>query len=72
MNKSLIIQGIIAVSLIPITWITNKLNFKIGNEFSGATYIFIAIGVMFYLPALAFLNLIKLILQGKIENQKSK
>jgi hypothetical protein len=71
-NKSLKIQGIIAVALIPFSWIWNKFDFVFDYIIAETVYTYIVVGIFMYLPSLAFLNLIKLILETRIEkNNKS-
>ena len=67
-NKSLIIQGIIGLILIPLTWLWNSADFKFDSLISGTTYTYLIIGLFMYLPALGILNLIKLIAEKKIKN----
>ena len=71
-NKSLKIQGIIGLILIPLTWIWNSANFIFDSILTGATYTYLVIGFFMYLPVLAFLNFIKLLIEGKLEKQKNK
>ena len=69
-NISLKIQGIIGLSLIPLSIILNITDFKIGKLLGEATYTYLIVGIFMYLPALAFLNFIKLLIEGKLEKQK--
>ena len=59
-NKSLIIQGIIGLILILLTWLCNSTDFKFDSLIVGTTYTYLTIGIFMYLPALGILNLIKL------------
>lgn len=68
-NKSLIIQGIFAVALIPFSWIWNKFDFIFDYIVAETVYTYIVVGIFMYLPSLAFLNLIKIIIENK--NQKN-
>jgi hypothetical protein len=70
-NKSLKMQGIIGLILIPLTWIWNTADFIFDSILTGTTYTYLVVGVFMYLPALAFLNLIKLLIEGKLEKQKN-
>ncbi|WP_179340040.1 hypothetical protein [Winogradskyella ludwigii] len=71
-NKSLKIQGIIGLILIPITWFLISINFKGDGIFAGVTYTYLVIGFFMYLPILGILNLFKLIMEKKNEKQKSE
>lgn len=66
-NKSLKIQGMNIIYLIPISWILNKFDFIFGTIIGETTYTYIVIGIFMYLPSLAFLNLIKLIIESRLE-----
>jgi len=66
-NKSLKIQGINIICLIPISWILNKFDFIFGTIIGETTYTYIVVGIFMYLPSLAFLNLVKLIIEGRLE-----
>ena len=66
-NKSLKIQGISIIYLIPISWILNKFNLIFGTIIGETTYTYIVIGIFMYLPSLAFLNLVKLIIESRLE-----
>jgi hypothetical protein len=71
-NKSLKIQGILAFGLIPISGFWNKFDFIFDYIIGETVYTYIVVGIFMYLPSLAFLNLIKLILETRIEkNNKS-
>ena len=69
-NKSLKIQGIIAIGLIPISWIWNKFDVIFDNIIAETTYTYIVVGIFMYLPSLAFLNFIKLIIENRTESAK--
>jgi len=69
-NKSLIIQGIIGLILIPLTWILNSANFIFDSILTGTTYTYLVVGFFMYLPTLGILNLIKILTQGKRDKQK--
>jgi hypothetical protein len=71
-NKSLKIQGIIGLILIPLTWTWNSADFIFDSVLTGTTYTYLVVGFFMYLPALAFLNFIKLLIEGKLEKQKNK
>tara|TARA_R100000935_G_C2830213_1_gene164611 strand:- start:916 stop:1512 length:597 start_codon:yes stop_codon:yes gene_type:complete len=71
-NKSLKIQAIIGLILIPLTWTWNSADFIFDSVLTGTTYTYLIIGFFMYLPALAFLNFIKLLIEGKSEKQKNK
>ena len=62
LNKSLLIQGILLLLLIPITWAWKTL--------AGTFYTYYVVGIFMYLPSLAFLNLIKLIIEGRMGKNK--
>jgi len=66
-NKSLIIQGIIGLILIPLTWLWNSADFKFDSLITGTTYTYLVIGLFMYLPALGILNLIKLGIKKNLE-----
>ena len=70
-NKSLKIQGVIGLILIPLTWIWNSADFIFDSLLIGTTYTYLVIGFFMYLPALAFLNFIKLLIEGKLERNKN-
>jgi len=70
-NKSLKIQGVIGLILIPLTWILNSADFIFDSLLIGTTYTYLVIGFFMYLPALAFLNFIKLLIEGKLERNKN-
>jgi len=59
-NKSLIIQGIIGLILIILSWVWNSSEFKFDSLIVGVTYTYLIIGIFMYIPALGILNLIKL------------
>lgn len=61
MNNSLVIQGIIGLILIFVTWLWSLSDFEIPSLVGGTTYTYLVIGLMFYLPILVVLNLFKLI-----------
>lgn len=69
-NKSLKIQGIIGLILIPLTWILNSANFIFDSILTGTTYTYLVVGFFMYLPTLGILNLIKILTQGKRDKQK--
>ncbi|MCR9263104.1 MAG: hypothetical protein NXH86_03045 [Flavobacteriaceae bacterium] len=69
-NKSLMVQGIIGLFLILMTWIWNSADFKYDSLIVGTTYTYVVIGLFMYLPALGILNLIKLIIENKLKNEK--
>lgn len=69
-NKSLKIQGIIPICLIPISWTWNKFDFIFDNVIAETIYTYIVVGIFMYLPSLAFLNFIKLIIENRIETKK--
>ncbi|MBD0825504.1 hypothetical protein [Aestuariibaculum marinum] len=71
-NKSLIIQGIIGLVLIPLTWLWNSADFKFDSLITGTTYTYLVIGLFMYLPALGILNLIKLIVEKKLKNENAE
>lgn len=71
-NKSLKIQGIIGLIIIPLTWIWNSADFKFDSLLTGATYTYIVIGFFMYLPVLGILNLVKLGIEKRFEKQKAK
>jgi hypothetical protein len=62
-NKSLIIQGIIVICLIPVSWLWDKANFIFDDIIAGTLYTYFVIGIFMYLPSLALLNLVKLIIE---------
>jgi len=66
-NKSLKIQGITIIFLIPISWILNKFDFIFNTIIGETAYTYIVIGIFMYLPSLAFLNLVKLIIESRLE-----
>lgn len=70
-NKSLIIQGVILIFLMFISWVWNKANFIFDDILAGTLYTYFVIGIFMYLPCLALLNLIKLIIekQGKLKQK---
>ena len=70
-NKSLKMQGIIGLILIPLTWIWNTADFIFDSILTGTTYTYLVVGFFMYLPALAFLNFIKLLVEKKLEKQKT-
>jgi hypothetical protein len=70
-NKSLKMQGIIGLILIPLTWIWNTADFIFDSILTGTTYTYLVVGFFMYLPALAFLNFIKLLIEKKLEKQKN-
>lgn len=53
--------------LIPVSWTLNKFDLIFGTIIGETTYTYIIIGIFMYLPSLAFLNLIKLIIEGRLE-----
>jgi len=65
LNKSLLIQGIIVIFLIPISWAWNKANLIFGDIIAGTFYTYFVIGIFMYLPSLGILNIIKLIIQKR-------
>lgn len=69
-NESLKIQGIMAIGLLPISWTWNKLDFIFDYIIGDAVYTYIVIGIFMYLPSLAFLNFIKLLIENKMKNTK--
>ena len=52
--------------------ITNSADFIFDSVLTGTTYTYLVVGFFMYLPALAFLNFIKLLIEGKLEKQKNK
>jgi len=70
-NKSLKMQGIIGLILIPLTWIWNTADFIFDSILTGTTYTYLIVGFFMYLPALAFLNFIKLLVEKKLEKQQT-
>jgi len=70
-NKSLKIQGIIGLILIPLALTWNSADFIFDSVLTGTAYTYLVVGFFMYLPALAFLNFIKLLIEGKRENQKN-
>ena len=68
-NKSLKTQGIIGLILIPLTWIWNTTDFIFDSILTGTTYTYLVVGFFMYLPALAFLNFIKLLIEKHLEKQ---
>src|SRR5690606_15558139 len=68
-NKSLIIQGIIGLILILLTWLWNSADFKFDSFIARTTYTYLIIGIFMYLPALVILNLIKLGIKKNLEKQ---
>lgn len=62
-NNSLKFQGLFILVLMPLSWILKKLYFNI--LLGESIYTFIVVAIFMYLPSLAFLNLIKLILKNK-------
>ncbi len=71
-NKSLKIQGIIGLILIPLTWIWNSANLIFDSILTGTTYTYLVIGFFMYLPAIGILNLIKLGIDKKLGKQKAE
>lgn len=63
MNNTLVIQGIVGLILILVTWIWNLSEFEIPSLIGGTTYTYMIIGLMFYLPILAIVNLFKLLVE---------
>lgn len=59
-NKSLILQGLIAVVLILLTWLFNLSD--LASFIGGITYTYIVIWFFMYLPIVVFLNTIKLLI----------
>jgi hypothetical protein len=55
LNKSLIIQGIILLTLIPVTWFW--------KELAGTTYTYLVIGIFMYLPSLVLLNIVRIMIE---------
>ena len=72
-NKSLIIQGAILIFLIFISWVWNKANFIFDDILAGTLYTYFIIEIFMYLPCLALLNLVKLIIekQGKLKQKQN-
>ncbi|MBC3758534.1 hypothetical protein H7U19_08975 [Hyunsoonleella sp. SJ7] len=68
-NKALIIQGVIGLILILLTWLWNSADFKFDSFVAGTTYTYLIIGIFMYLPALGILNLIKLGIKKNLEKQ---
>ena len=68
-NKSLIIQGIIGLFLILLTWLSNSADINFLSLIGGTTYTYLVIGIFMYLPALGILNLIKLGIKKKLGKQ---
>ena len=71
-NKSLIIQGIIGLILILLTWLWNSADFKFDSFVAGTTYTYLIIGIFMYLPALGILNLIKLGIKKNLGKQQAE
>ncbi len=66
-NKSLLIQGILALLIIPLSWIWNKSDFIFDSIIAETGYTYIVVGIFMYLPSLAFLNFVKLIIEARIK-----
>ncbi|HEX9826669.1 MAG TPA: hypothetical protein VGA80_08730 [Flavobacteriaceae bacterium] len=71
-NKSLKIQGILGLILIPLTWTWNSADFIFDSVLTGTTYTYLVVGFFMYLPALGILNLIKLGIEKKLGKQKTE
>ena len=71
-NKSLLIQGISAMALIPFSWIWNKFDFNFDYIIAETAYTYIVVGIFMYLPSLALLNLMKLVLETRIQKTVQK
>ncbi len=53
-NKSLKIQGIIAICLIPLSWTWNKVNFIFDYIIAETTHTYIVVGIFMNLASIAF------------------
>ena len=69
-NKSLIIQGVILIVLIILSWIFDFNNFQYQSIVIGTTYTYYIIGIFMYLPILGLLNLIRLLMEIKSRTKK--
>ena len=67
-NKSLKMQGIIGLILTPLALIWNLEGFILNDLLGGTIYNYLIIGIFMYLPALLFLNLMKLLIEKKLKN----
>ena len=64
-NKSLKIQGVIAVIIMPFSWIWNKFDFTYDYVIAETGYTYIIVGIFMYLPTLGILNFVKLLFEEK-------
>jgi len=69
-NKSLKIQGITGLILSLLSWIWSIADFMFDRILIQTTYTYLVVGFFMYLPALAFLNFIKFIIERKLEKNK--
>ncbi|WP_422351137.1 hypothetical protein [Flagellimonas sp.] len=69
LNISLLIQVIVGLILILVTWLWNLSEFEIPSLLGGTTYTYLVIGLMIYLPTLVVLNLLNLLFKN-ISNKK--
>lgn len=69
LNKALIIQGIIGLILVSLSWIWNTASLGFDSLITGTSYTYLVIGFFMYLPALGILNLINFVAQKKTRKE---